>query len=154
MHHSDATTTHAPRNPDNPEEEGEEGEGTSQGDNLVMRKMRMVRFLMLSSAVCVSFKTIGPHGPMRDGAFDEVLMCMNLTRLVYHSICVLWSYQQKYRSEVFRMVHSCMLTGPLFFGEHTYGPDIITLAWRSSFGVLLLTTQYVRAGAGAQGARG
>ena len=40
---------HAPRNPDNPEEEGEEGEGTSQGDNLVMRKMRMVRFPMLSS---------------------------------------------------------------------------------------------------------
>ena len=65
MDHSSvgANTMHAPRNPDNPEEEGEEGEGTSQGDNLVMRKMRMVLFLMLSSAVCVSFKTIGPQGP-------------------------------------------------------------------------------------------
>lgn len=33
---------HAERNPENPEEQGDEGEGTSQGDNLMMRKMRMV----------------------------------------------------------------------------------------------------------------
>jgi hypothetical protein len=30
------------RSPENPEEAGEEGEGTSQGDNLMLRKMRMV----------------------------------------------------------------------------------------------------------------
>lgn len=30
------------RNPENPEEAGEEGEGTSQGDNLMLRKMRLV----------------------------------------------------------------------------------------------------------------
>jgi hypothetical protein len=34
---------YAERNPENPEEQGEEGEGTSQGDNLMMRKMRLVR---------------------------------------------------------------------------------------------------------------
>lgn len=35
--------SHAERNPENPEEQGEEGEGTSQGDSLMMRKMRLVR---------------------------------------------------------------------------------------------------------------
>ena len=42
-----AEPAHAERNPENPEEQGEEGEGTSQGDNLMMRKMRMVRPLYL-----------------------------------------------------------------------------------------------------------
>ena len=37
-----AVPLHAERNPNNPEEAGEEGEGTSQGDNLMLRKMRMV----------------------------------------------------------------------------------------------------------------
>ena len=38
-------------NPENPEEAGEEGEGTSQGDNLMMRKMRMVRECAVPGAV-------------------------------------------------------------------------------------------------------
>ena len=35
-------TVTSDRNPENPEEAGEEGEGTSQGDNLMLRKMRLV----------------------------------------------------------------------------------------------------------------
>ena len=45
---------HAERNPENPEEQGEEGEGTSQGDNLMMRKMRLVRF------ACTCLSCLGP----------------------------------------------------------------------------------------------
>jgi hypothetical protein len=40
----DVPPLHAERNSENPEEDGEEGEGTSQGDNLMMRKMRLVAF--------------------------------------------------------------------------------------------------------------
>ena len=43
MQNPESEPAHAERNPENPEEQGEEGEGTSQGDSLMMRKMRLVR---------------------------------------------------------------------------------------------------------------
>lgn len=52
MQNPEAEPAHAERNPENPEEQGEEGEGTSQGDSLMMRKMRLVMSRLWPCPLC------------------------------------------------------------------------------------------------------